>query len=55
MVSTGVLWLFNLSASCTESKISVVFPFSVAVLIALAITALAEPSYSFNESWAIAK
>lgn len=58
MVHTGMLRLFYLSANYPESE-SVVVSFSrvelTTILIAIAIIVLGEPSYSFNESWAVAK
>ena len=58
VVHTGMLRLFYLSANYPKSE-SVVVSFSrvefKTILIAIAIIVLGEPSYSFNESWAVAK
>lgn len=58
VVHTGMLRLFYLSANYPKSE-SVVVSFSrvelKTILIAIAIIVLGEPSYSFNEPWAVAK
>ena len=57
VVYTEMLRLFYLSANYPGSESAVVSLSSVelkTVLTAIAIIVLGEPSYSFNESWAVA-